>query len=44
MLPQDAKVGKSPNLGVTSEIQRAKFGVFVTYILDAKYGAKRPTT
>ena len=43
MLLQDAKVG-CPNLGVTSETQRAKFGVFVTYILDAKYGAKPPTT
>ena len=30
---QDAKIGKSPNFGAISEIQRAKFGVFVTYIL-----------
>ena len=34
--PQDAKVGKSPNFGVISEIQRAKFGVFVTYIFGGK--------
>ena len=34
--PQDAKVGKSPNFGVISEIQRAKFGVYVTYIFGGK--------
>ena len=34
--PQDAKVGKSPNFAVTSEIQRAKFGVFVTFIFGGK--------
>ena len=34
--PQDAKVGKSPNFGVISELQRAKFGVFVTYIFGGK--------
>ena len=34
--PQDAKVGKSPNFGVIFEIQRAKFGVFVTYIFGGK--------
>ena len=34
--PNDAKVGKSPNFGVTSEIQRAKFGVFVIYIFGGK--------
>ena len=34
--PQDAKVGKSPNFGVISEIQRAKFGVFVTNIFGGK--------
>ena len=33
---QDAKVGKSPNFGVISEIQRAKFGVFVIYIFGGK--------
>ena len=38
-LPQDAKLGKDPNFGVISEIQRAKFRVFVTYILEAKFGA-----
>ena len=38
LLPQDAKVGKNPNFGVISEIQRAKFGVFVTFILEAKFG------
>ena len=36
LLPQDAKVGKNPNFGVISEIQRAKFGVFVTYIFGGK--------
>ena len=30
------KLGKSPNFGVTSEFQRAKFGVFVTYIFGGK--------
>ena len=39
LLPQDAKVGKNPNFGVISEIQRAKFGVFVIYNLEAKFGA-----
>ena len=34
--PQDAKVGKRPNFGVISEIQRAKFGAFVTYIFGGK--------
>ena len=34
--PQDAKVGKSPNFGVISEIHGAKFGVFVTYIFGGK--------
>ena len=34
--PKDAKVGKSPNFGVISEIQRAKFGVFVIYIFGGK--------
>ena len=34
--PQDAKVGGSPNFGVISEIQRAKFGVFVIYIFGGK--------
>ena len=34
--PQDAKVGKSPNFGVISEIQRAKFGTFVIYIFGGK--------
>ena len=34
--PQGAAVGKSPNFGVISEIQRAKFGVFVTYIFGGK--------
>ena len=28
--------GKNPNFGVISEIQRAKFGVFVTYIFGGK--------
>ena len=32
MPPQDAKVGKN----FISEIQRAKFGVFVTYIFGGK--------
>ena len=36
---QDAKVRKSPNFGVISEIQRTKFGVFVIIFLEAKYGA-----
>ena len=30
------KLGKSPNFGVISEIQRANFGVFVTYIFGGK--------
>ena len=30
------KLGKSPNFGVISEIQRAKFGVFVIYIFGGK--------
>ena len=30
------KLGKGPNFGVISEIQRAKFGVFVTYIFGGK--------
>ena len=30
------KLGKCPNFGVISEIQRAKFGVFVTYIFGGK--------
>ena len=30
------KLGKSPNFGVISEIQRAKFGVFVTYTFGGK--------
>ena len=34
--PQDAKFEKSPSFGVISEIQRAKFGVFVTYIFGGK--------
>ena len=34
--PKDAKVGKSPNFGVISEIQRAKFGIFVIYIFGGK--------
>ena len=34
--PQDAKVGKKSQFGVISEIQRAKFGVFVTYIFGGK--------
>ena len=34
--PKDAKVGKSSNFGVISEIQRAKFGVFVIYIFGGK--------
>ena len=29
-------LGKNPNFGVISEIQRAKFGVFVTYIFGGK--------
>ena len=36
LLPQDAKVGKSPDFGVISEIQRVKFGAFVTYIFGGK--------
>ena len=39
LLPQDTKVGKNPNFGVKSQIQKAKFGLFVTYILEAKIGA-----
>ena len=30
------KLGKSSNFGVVSEIQRAKFGVFITYIFGSK--------
>ena len=30
------KLGESPNFGVISEIQRAKFGVFVIYIFGGK--------
>ena len=30
------KLGKSTNFGVISEIQRAKFGVFVIYIFGGK--------
>ena len=30
------KLGKTPNFGVISEIQRAKFGVFVTYFFGGK--------
>ena len=30
------KLGKSPNFGVISEIQREKFGVFVIYIVGGK--------
>ena len=29
----------NPNFGVKSETQSAKFGVFVTYIFEAKFGA-----
>ena len=36
LAPQDAKVGKSPNFGVISKIQRAKFGVFVIYTFGGK--------
>ena len=36
LLLQDAKVGKNPNFGVISEIQRAKFWVLVTYIFEGK--------
>ena len=36
LLPQDVEVGKNPNFGVISEIQKAKFGVFVTYIFGGK--------
>ena len=36
LLPQHAKVGKNPNFGVKSEIQRAKFGLFITYIFGGK--------
>ena len=46
-------LGKNPNFGVRSQIQRAKFGAFVTYIFggkiwaptrisEANFGAKRP--
>ena len=31
---------KNPNFGVISEIQRAKFGVFVTYIFGRKIWAQ----
>ena len=42
LLPQDAKVEENPNFGVISEIQRAKFGVFVTYIFGGKiWGSKK---
>ena len=34
--PKTQKLGKSPNVGVISEIQRAKFGVFVIYIFGGK--------
>ena len=34
--PQDAKVGEHPNFVAISEIQRAKFGAFVTYIFGSK--------
>ena len=37
--PQDTKVGGSPNFGVISEIQRAKFGVLSLIFLEAKFGA-----
>ena len=40
--PKDAKVGKSPNFGVISEIQRAKFGVFVIYIFGGKIWGQAP--
>ena len=30
------KLGKNPNFGVKSQIQRAKFGVLVTYIFRGK--------
>ena len=30
------KLGKSPNFGVGSEIKRAKFGLFVTYIFGGR--------
>ena len=33
--------GKNHNFRVISEIQRAKFGVFVTYIFGGKIGATR---
>ena len=36
LLLQDAKVEKKFQIGVTSEIQRAKFGVVVTYIFGVK--------
>ena len=39
LLPQDSKVGKNPNFGVISEIQRTKFGVFITYIFGGKVWA-----
>ena len=38
---EDAKVRKSPNFGVISEIQRAKFGT-PTRISNANFGAKTP--
>ena len=34
--PQDAKVGKRSQFEVISEIQRAKFGVLVTFIFRGK--------
>ena len=36
LFSQDAKVGKKFQFWVISEIQRAKFGVFVTYIFGGK--------
>ena len=43
--PKDAKVGKSTNFGVISEIQKAKFGVFVIYIFGGKiWGKVRPSS
>ena len=42
LLPQDTKVGKNPNFEVISEIQRAKFGVFVTYIFRGKFWGQAP--
>ena len=42
LLPQDAKVGKNPNFGFITEIQRAKFGVFDTYIFGGKFWGQAP--